>query len=314
MYLQHVALLLLATLTVACSDSGNPTTTSPAPLKIAVVLKSFTNPFFVEMAKGARLAQTETGIDLEIKVATPDTSTEQQIRLVRSQIIAGVNAIVISPVDTQLLVPILKAAYDAGIKIVNIDEPLHPDALSAAGLTSVPYVGVNSEQAAYRAAKLMADQITRPTEVAIVEGLSGTATAIERYRGAQRAFQANPHLRLVQAGAANWKADEAYELARRLFTSHPKTGVVYCANDLMAIGVIKYLQEVGNSKVLVGGFDALEETKGAIRAGHMAVTVDQQASQQGYLGVISAVKLLRAEEVPKVLLVETKLVSAVGLK
>jgi ribose transport system substrate-binding protein len=66
--------------------------------------------------------------------------------------------------------------------------------------------------------------------------------------------------------------------------------------------------------VLVGGFDALEEAKGAIRAGQMSVTVDQRAALQGYLGVTSALKLLRGEEVPKVLLVETQLVSASGLK
>lgn len=279
-----------------------------------MVLKSFTNPFFVEMAKGARLAQAETGVELEIKTSTPDTSAEQQIRLVNSQIKVGVNAIVISPVDTRLLVPVLKAAHDAGIKLVNIDEPLNAEALTANGLHVVPYIGVDSEQSAYQAAKLLVGRIDRPTEVAIVEGLSGTSTAIARHRGAQRAFQENHHLRLVHAGAANWRADEAYELARRLFKSHPKIGAVYCANDLMAIGVIKYLQEAKNFKVPVGGFDALDEARGAIRAGQMAVTVDQRAEQQGYLGVISALKLLRGEEVPKILLVETQLVAAAGFK
>lgn len=321
-------LCLFATFVAACTDSGAPTGISPATgekaaplkqgnpatIKVAVILKSYTNPFFVEMAKGARQAQAETGIELEIKTSTPDTSTEQQIRLVNSQIKAGVNAIVISPVDTRLLVPALKAASDAGIKIINIDERLNTEALTANGLYAVPYVGVDSEQGAYQAAKFIADQMRRPTEVAIVEGVSGTSTAIARHHGAQRAFQENRQLRLVQAGAANWRADEAYELAQRLFKSHPKIGAVYCANDLMAIGVIKYLQEAKNFKVLVGGFDALDEARGAIRAGQMAVTVDQRAAQQGYLGVISALKLLRGEEVPKVLLVETKLLSAGGLK
>jgi ribose transport system substrate-binding protein len=318
---------LLAMLLVACSDYDPPPAAKPvdkgaatlmapgkpAVIKVAVILKSFTNPFFVEMAKGARQAQAETGIELEIKTSTPDTSAEQQIRLVHSQIKAGVNAIVISPVDTRLLVPAMKAAHDAGIKIVNIDERLNAEALTANGLYLVPYVGVDSEQGAYQAAKFIADKIGHPTEVAIVGGIPGTATAIERQQGAQRAFQEKALLRLVPSGAANWKADEAYELARRLFKAHPKIGAVYCANDLMAIGVIKYLQESRNSKVLVGGFDALEEARGAIRAGQMAVTVDQRAAQQGYLGVTSALKLLRGEAVPKVLLVETQLVSAGGL-
>jgi ribose transport system substrate-binding protein len=325
---KQAALLLFATLIIACSDSGTVPSTIPAAdgpatstapgkpvnFKVVLILKSFTNPFFVEMAKGARLAQKETGVELEIKSATPDMSAEQQIRLVNNQTKAQVSAIVISPVDTRLLVPHLKAAHDSGIKIVNIDEQLNPEALMVHGLHTVPYVGVDNEQAAYQAAKFIADKIGRPTQVAIIEGVRGSNTATERYRGAQHAFQENGHVRLVSAGSANWKSDEAYELARQLFKSHPKLGAVYCANDLMAIGVVRYLYEVRNSKVLVGGFDALEEVNGAIRGGHMAVTVDQQAARQGYMGVINAVKLLRGEDVPKVVLIETSLVTASGLK
>jgi hypothetical protein len=111
-------LCIYARLAVACSDSATSSAAIPAArdtaqvkpgnFKVAGVLKSFTNPFFVEMAKGARLAQAERGIELEIKTSTPETSAEQQIRLVNSQIKAGVNAIVISPVDTRLLVAVGK--------------------------------------------------------------------------------------------------------------------------------------------------------------------------------------------------------------
>lgn len=286
----------------------------PPTVKVAVILKSFTNPFFVEMAKGARRAQQETGIDLQVKTATPETSVEQQIRLVDSQIKAHVNAIVISPVDIRRVVPVLKMAHDAGIKIVNIDERLDPDVLTANGMPQVPFVGVNNEQAAYQAAKFIADQVKLPTEVAIFDGVPGTNTAMDRKRGVQRAFNENGKLRLVESGAANWKADEAYELAKRAFKSHPKIGIVYCLNDLMAIGVIKYLQETGKTHVLVGGFDALDEARSAIRAGDMVVTVDQLAARQGYIGVISALKLLHGEAVPNVVMVDTALISASTLK
>ena len=118
MKFREAALLLFSTLIVACSDSGvqpsnisEATSTAPRKpvnFKVVLILKSFTNPFFVEMAKGARLAQRETGVELEIKSATPDMSAEQQIRLVNNQTKAQVSAIVISPVDTRLLVPHLK--------------------------------------------------------------------------------------------------------------------------------------------------------------------------------------------------------------
>lgn len=148
----------------------------------------------------------------------------------------------------------------------------------------------------------------------IFEGIPGTNTAVDRKRGIQKAFAENSKLTIVAAEAANWRADEAYELAKKVFKSHPKIGVVYCANDMMAIGLIKYLQESGKTKVVVGGFDALDEAKQAIRSGQMAATVDQRAARQGYLGVISALKLLRGEAVPDVVLVDTALITADSLK
>ena len=83
---------------------------------------------------------------------------------------------------------------------------------------------------------------------------------------------------------------------------------------MMAIGVIKYLQEAGKTKVLVASFDALEEAKTAIRAGHLSSTVDQQAAEQGYLGVTTALKLIKGEAQPLEIEVAAKLVTADTLK
>jgi ribose transport system substrate-binding protein len=318
------AAVSLASLVIGCGDAERPAIdrvtadgaatkvlpAKPVAIRVAFVLKSFTNPFFVEMAKGARAAQEEAGIDLQIKTTMPETSYEQQVRIVESQIKARVDAIVITPVDVQRLVPVLKKAQDAGIKLVNIDERLDPDTLKANGMKPVPFVGVNSEIAAYQAAKYAAAQVTQPSQAAIIEGIPGTYTSTDRKRGAQRAFAENANVRVVVIEAANWKADDAYEVAQRMFKAHPKIDIVYCANDLMAMGLIKYLHESGRRKVLVAGFDALDEAKHAIRAGQMVATVDQLAARQGYFGVMSALKLLRGDAVPESLMIETALVTA----
>jgi ribose transport system substrate-binding protein len=66
--------------------------------------------------------------------------------------------------------------------------------------------------------------------------------------------------------------------------------------------------------VLVAGFDALAEAKTAIRAEQLEVTVDQQAAEQGYLGIKTAMKMLAGQTVPMELQVDAKLVSATSLK
>lgn len=317
-----------AALMAACGDSKNAPVSAitvegaasrasneaPPAVRVALIMKTLTNPFFVEMEHGARRAQNEMHIDLQVKTATQETSIEQQIQLVENEIKADTKAIVIAPGDSTRLVPVLKQAQDAGIRIVNIDNRLNADAMAAAGMKPVPFISVDNEKGAYLAARFIADQVRKPTEAVILEGIRSADNAQQRRRGAERGFQSSPSIRIVGQETANWKIDEAYAVTGSLFKRHPHIGVVFCANDMMAIGAIKYLQETGRAKVLVAGFDALDEAKTAIRAKQLAVTVDQQAAEQGYLGVKTAMQLLAGQAVPMDIQVDTKLITEQSLK
>ncbi len=299
---------------IAQEAAAKPSGEKEAGPRVALIMKTLTNPFFVEMEKGARKAQAETKVDLQVKTATQETSIEQQIELVEKEIKANAKAIVIAPGDSLRLVPVLKKAQDAGIQIVNIDNRLRPDAMAAAGMKPVPFISVDNEQGAFLAAKYLADKLHGHTEAGVLEGIQSAINAQLRKTGAERGLHSNPDLEVVASATANWKIDEAYEVTKKMFKAHPRIGVLFCANDMMAIGAIKYLQESGRTKVLVAGFDALQEAKTAIQAGQLAVTVDQQADQQGYLGVNTALKLIRGEQVPMDLRVEVRLVTAESLK
>jgi ribose transport system substrate-binding protein len=315
-------------LLAACGDSSGPAVSAvvaepgaaqpsiPAHdgERITLIMKTLTNPFFVEMERGARKAQHEISVDLQVKTATQETSIEQQIQLVNDAIEARSRAIVIAPGDSIRLVPVLKAAQDAGIHIVNLDNRLDPEAMTAAGMKPVPFISVDNEQGAYLAARFLADQVREPSQAIIIEGIRTADNAQQRRRGAERGLSTNARIRIVAKESANWKIDEAYKLAAKLFKQHPKVGLVFCANDMMAIGAIKYLQESGRTEVLVAGFDALGEVMPAIRAGQLAATVDQQAARQGYLGIKTALQMMAGQTPAMQVNVESMLVTAHSLK
>lgn len=290
---------------VASAAASRPV--AAAPVRVALVMKTLTNPFFVEMEKGARRAEKDAEIELLVKTATQETSIEQQIQIVEELIQEKVAAIVIAPGDSVRLVPTLKKAQDAGIKVVNVDNRLDASVMQKSGLVDVPFISVDNEQAAYLSAKYVADQVKKPTKAVILEGIRSADNAMQRKLGAERALMGNRLIQLVGEESANWKIDEAYDVSKKLFKANPDIGLVFCANDMMAIGVVKYLQETKNTKVLVAGFDALDDAKAAIKAGYMRVTVDQQAAEQGYQGVMVAVRLLRGEKVPATVIVDAKL-------
>jgi ribose transport system substrate-binding protein len=276
---------------------------------IALVMKTLTNPFFVEMERGARQAESEFGVHLLVQTAAQETSIAQQISIIERLIQDRVDAIIIAPGDSVELLPVLKRAQDAGIVIVNIDNRLDIKQSAQIGLTKVPFISVNNEHGAYLSAKFISSQVRQPTEAIILEGIRTARNAQDRKQGALKAFRENPNITVVANETANWKIDEAYEVTKKLFTSHPHIGAVFCANDMMALGTLKYLNETHRNDVLVAGFDALEEAKSAIQTGVLAATIDQQAAQQGYLGVQYAIRGLRGQELPAETMVDVKVVT-----
>ena len=313
---------------VSCGESKGPAvasvTTAPAQSKVAdkpaegvrvaLVMKTLTNPFFIEMERGARRAEKELNVDLQVKTAAQETSIEQQIQIVEDLINAKVEAIVIAPGDSQRLVPVLKKAADAGIKLVNIDNRLDPGALAQAGLPVVPFISVDNEKAAYASAGLIADGAAPGTQAAILEGIRSADNARQRAAGAKRAFAENPAIKLVAAESANWKIDEGYSVTKQLFADHPEIKLLFAANDMMALGALKFLQETKRSQVRVAAYDALDEAVAEVKAGRLAVTVDQQAAEQGFQGVMLAVRLLQGESVPALMLIDTRLITAANTK
>jgi ribose transport system substrate-binding protein len=318
--------LLVALALVACGDSSKPASFKVAPdalvaaalptdkvLKIALVMKTLTNPFFIEMEKGARRAETEMNVNLQVRTAAQETSIEQQIQIVNDLIAAHVDAIVIAPGDSTSLIPVLQKASAAGIKLVNIDNRLNPQAVQKAGLAPLPFISVDNEKAAYASAQFIAEGARPGTQAAILEGIRSADNAQQRMAGARRAFSDVNGINLVASESANWKIDEGYAVTKKIFLTNPQVKLLFAANDMMALGALKYLHESRRSAVKVASYDALEDAVAAVKAGQLAVTVNQQAGEQGFQGVVLAVRLLRGESVPDVMLIDTRLVTRKSL-
>jgi ribose transport system substrate-binding protein len=325
--LSSVTLVLLVILGAACKPGEEP---KPEPLilpsgnqqkapedeatpTVALVIKTLANPFFLMVEKGARRAEKELGIRLMVRTHGDETAIAQQIAIVEQLIREKPDAIVIVPSNSAELVPVVKKAQDAGIVIINIDSRLDPVTAREWGL-SVPFVSVDNARGGYLSAQYLASKLTRPTPVLIVTGDDSGDAGRERVRGAQQAFAENPNARLVGTEFAYWTIEEAYEAAPRLFERHPDVGAIFSVNDLMALGIRRYLDERGRSDVLIAGYDDIEEARVAIRQGKLLATIDQQAEEQGYLGVKYAVRALAGEKLPPETLVDVKLVTAESLQ
>jgi len=283
--------------------------TAPKRPVVGLVMKTLTNPFFIEMERGAREAAQDFDLNLLVRTAAQETSVEQQIVIVEDLAADGVDAIVIAPGDSVRLIPPLKAAQDQGIVVVNIDNRLDPGYAAKLGLDRVPFISVDNEQGAYLSARTLVASASGSLQAAILEGIPTAANAQARKRGAARAFAEVPGVDLVASRPANWKIDEGYAVTGGLLRDYPSLDVLFAANDMMALGALQRLREMGRQDVRVAAYDALAEARDAVRAGRLVATVDQKADRQGYLGVEYAVRLMAGETVPAETYLEIELVT-----
>jgi len=279
-------------------------------IQIALVMKTMTNPFFISMEQGARRAEKELGIKLVVKTAAQETSTSQQIniveRLAREE---EVQAIVIAPASSIRLIPALKKAQDKGIHIINVDNLLDPDFSNKAELRDVPFISIDNKRSAYLSAKQISQNISAPTEVGIIEGIREAENANARKAGALQAFSENSNLTVVASETAHWRIEEAYDVTKKMFTDHPNISLLFCANDMMAIGAIEYLKETNRTSVKIAAFDAIDDARTAIDEGWLHATIDQQAGEQGYQGIMLALKAIKGESLPKEIMLDGLVVS-----
>ncbi|RYH12398.1 substrate-binding domain-containing protein [Tropicimonas sp. IMCC6043] len=275
---------------------------------VAYVVKEI-NPYFNVMLDGAQAAADELGVTLLTSAAANQTAVEQQMSIVEDFISQKVDAIVIAPIDSKALVPVLERATKAGIKVVNVDNRLDKETMAAMGVF-IPYVGVNDEDSAYNAAKAVVDALGGTGKVAILEGIRGADNAQARKRGAEKAFAEAPGIEIVASQTANWQAEEALNVMTNIIQANPDLAGVFAANDMMSFGVIQAISAAGkDGKVVIASIDAEDQAKANIKEGKALATVYQNQDAQAAKAVEVALDLINGKEVADDIKVETILIT-----
>jgi len=255
-------------------------------------MKSLQAEFFQEMKKGALdFAEKQNGFDLMTLGTSTQTEIELQIQLIDSLIDKKVDALVVVPIDSKALVPVVVKAVKAGIKVINIDIKLDEDLLKQSGI-ELTYVGPDNETAAKMVGDVLAQSLRKGAKVILIEGLSVAENAQQRKQGFLKSI-AEYQLQLVASEAADWETDKAAQVFEKLLSENPDVEGVMCSNDAMALGVIKVLNNNGKAgKIPVIGFDNDASVQPLLKNGSMLATIDAYGSQMAVQGIECALKVL----------------------
>jgi ribose transport system substrate-binding protein len=295
--MRRASLALLAAATLLLPAACNRGAGSGKP-RIAMVLKTLNNPFFIDMQRGAEDAARRLNVDLTVQAAERETDVEKQMQIIENLVETGVNALAIAPSGSKEVVAAVAKANAANIPVVIVDDKVDAQAAKDAGVHWEAYVGSDNVEGGRIAGRYLTQLTNGNANVALLEGIPGHQTGDARLKGFKEAIQSSPGIRIVASQTANWERDQGFNVFQNMLQAHPDIDAVFACNDMMALGAVEAIRAAGKTgKIHVIGFDAIDDARKAIAAGTMDGSVAQFPSEMGRIAIENAVKLIHHEPV-----------------
>jgi LacI family transcriptional regulator len=198
---------------------------------LALVITDITNPFFTSLARGVEDTASDAGFN--VIFCNTDESIQEEEKYVNLLLQKQVDGILLVPAHSAS--PSIELIQEQGTPIVILDRKVFN--------AKVDVVRCDSESGAYQLTRLLIEKGHRT--IAILSGPEGVSTAEDRVKGYWRA--------MTEAGLANqelvfygsYTQASGYENAQQALALSPQPTAFFAANNFIASGAIKALQEVG---------------------------------------------------------------------
>jgi ribose transport system substrate-binding protein len=291
--------LLLVAVGAGCRQENQGPAAPAGKPRVALVMKSLANEFFLTMENGAKAHQQAHAADYDLLAngIKDELDVSKQIDLVDQMIAQKVDAIVIAPADSKALVPVCRKAQQAGIIVINIDNKFD-DAVLAESRAKFPFVGPDNRKGAKAVGDYLAARLKPGDPVVVIEGAPNAFNAIQRRLGFEDALKA-AGAKIVSSQSGFWETDKANQVVAALITEHPDLKAVLCANDSMALGAVAALRAAGKlDRVLVVGYDNIAAVQQLLKEGKVQATADQHADRLAVFGIEYALDMLKTKSPP----------------
>ena len=265
------------------------------PYTIGIVLKSFSNPFWLMAKTAAESKAEELGVEAIILGTTEEGDYNEQVAHIEDLVTRGVDLIVLVPAEASALVPAVEAAVDAGVPVINLDSPIETDKV-------ISFIGSDNVEGGRMAGEFIAEQLGGAGQVGVLRGRLGNPVELQRYEGFTEALSAYPDIELVAEGVANWEADEGYTVMEDFLTAHPDLNAVFGESDRMILGAAQAAQAAGRDDIVLVGLDGIVDALRAVKDGDIAADVAQRPDLMGEYAIQYGLEFLETGEIDEVLI------------
>jgi len=252
------------------------------------------NSWSVQLAAEFK-AEAERNADrVDVVYVESEGKTEKQIANIEDLITKGVDAIITTPNSPTALIPVLKKARAAGIKVV----------LLASTIKSQDYdllLTVDDVAFGKAGAEWLVEQLGGKGKIIALNGIAGISVSDDRFKGAKEVFDANPGIEIVSAVDASWDYAQGKLAVSNLLAANPQIDGVWSQGGAMTLGAIDAFEAAQRPLVPMTGEDNngyLKRWKALAEGGFKSIG----ASKPTWLGSEAlklTIDLLDGKDVPK---------------
>jgi fructose transport system substrate-binding protein len=307
-----VSVCALAAGVAACgSDSGGSGSSGGSSksdaVKVGLITKTETNPFFVKMKEGADKAATTDGANVQSFAGKKDGDNESQVAAVENLISAGAKGLMITPNDSKAIVPSLDKARQAGLLVVALDTQTEPsDAADITYATDNFGAGVAIGKWAAGTFKKQGKQ----AKIAMLDlSPEGVSVDVQRDQGFLTGFGVNvgdknkigdeKDPRIVGHDVTDGAEEGGRTAMENLLQKDPSINLVYTINEPSASGAYQALKAAGKDKdVTIVSVDGGCPGVNNVKAGIIGATSQQYPLKMAEDGVQAIVDYAKSGKKP----------------
>jgi ribose transport system substrate-binding protein len=236
--------------------------------RIAVIISTLNNPWFVVLAESAAEKARELGYKTTIFDSQNNSAREAEHF---DNIIAmGYSAVLFNPTDADGSVLNVKRAKAAGIPTFCMDREINSKDAAVTQLLSDNFTGC------VKLGEYFVRQMNKKGNYVEILGLVGDNNTWNRSSGFHSVVDEFPGLKMVAQQSADFDRNKAMDVMETIMQANPNIDAVFCGNDAMAMGAYQAVLAAGKAdKIKVFGFDGADDAIRGIAEGKIAATVMQ---------------------------------------
>ena len=236
--------------------------------KIAVVVSTLNNPWFVVLGESAAERARELGY--KVQIFDSQNNSAKEAEHFDNIIAMGYKAILFNPTDSEGSVLNVERAKKAGIPTFCMDREINSRDAACTQLLSDSFTGC------VKLGQYFVRQLNKQGNYVEILGLVGNNNTWNRSKGFHSVVDEFPGLKMVAQQSADFDRNKAMDVMETILQANPEIDAVFCGNDAMALGAYQALLAAGlETKVKVFGFDGSKDAIDGIASGKIAATVMQ---------------------------------------